>query len=230
VDWLQFIFGEKVWTMEGARAAFENAYVNFSHWVCMDANMAGSGEELYLEEWTQRHWQRTSAVQCCHGQPRIDKVIPIYFRDKAESRFGASRMSQILISDKARTSTDSKGALHSITRRDPSICGTDGELPYIAILADLAQSPSFTVTFPVPERNVADNCLRIHALSVDPATYPFLAKHSALASALSNLVHLQHLPEAEGRLMEYLSAQARFGSTPMVDHMHWERGRSHPST
>ena len=50
VDWLEFIFGPQIWD-EGSnqtsvsRTAFEGAYLNFSHWVCMDANIAGLKEE-----------------------------------------------------------------------------------------------------------------------------------------------------------------------------------------
>ena len=47
VDWLEFIFGSSIWD-DGVRKTFRNAYMNFSHWVCMDTNIAGSkqGEEL----------------------------------------------------------------------------------------------------------------------------------------------------------------------------------------
>ena len=107
VGWLEFIFGLPMWDKENtqallAREMFKDAYLNFSHWVCMEANIAGSkqGNELRsvfsfyfsysnfesddplfsLNQWTLRHWQRTSGVQCCHQQPLIDKVIPIYFK------------------------------------------------------------------------------------------------------------------------------------------------------
>ena len=50
VDWLEFVFGPRIWDEENtqmslARKTFEDAYVNFSHWVCMEANIAGSKEE-----------------------------------------------------------------------------------------------------------------------------------------------------------------------------------------
>lgn len=175
-----------------------------------------------LEEWTQRHWQRTSAIQCCHQQPAIDKVIPIFFKSGPS---GEPRMSQIFISDKARESKDSRSDLNNITRRDASIGGSDGPLPYIAILADLGQPPKFTVTF--PERG-NDRCLRIYAAGADAATYKFLAKCPELTKTLQDLVHLQRVPKSKRRFAEYLNEQVEFGSTPTEEHMHWEHGASGP--
>ncbi|OAX36055.1 hypothetical protein K503DRAFT_330006 [Rhizopogon vinicolor AM-OR11-026] len=51
-------------------------------------------------EWTLRHWHRTSAVQCCHLQPLINKMIPIYF-DDPKLPDDMHCVSQIFISDKA---------------------------------------------------------------------------------------------------------------------------------
>ncbi|KAI9462598.1 hypothetical protein HD554DRAFT_2330393 [Boletus coccyginus] len=237
VDWLEFIFGTQMWNADDNQASlahdmFKDAYINFSHWVCMEANIAGSneGNELRLEQWTLRHWQRTSAVQCCHQQPVIDKAIPIYFKGGPEGASAESRMSQIFISDKARRSTDSKKALHGITRRHENLRGKDGTfnpdsdpLPYIAILADLGQPSSFSLTF--PERNTDDRCLRIYAAGVDTVTYPFLGRYPAIMDALQDFVHLQQIPETETPCMEYLSAQVKFGSTATPEHMLWEHGR-----
>ena len=53
VDWLEFIFGPRIWDEDNqsllARKMFKDAYLNFSHWVCMEANIAGSkeGNELW---------------------------------------------------------------------------------------------------------------------------------------------------------------------------------------
>ena len=115
-------------------------------------------------------------MQCCHQQPLIDKVIPIYFKGGPGNASAKSRMSHILVSDMARESTSSKDALHSITRRHKNISGEDRgtsgsdaeSLPYVAILADLGQPSSFSVTF--PERNIDDRCLRIYAAGVDATT------------------------------------------------------------
>ena len=55
VDWLEFIFGPQIWDKGDtqaslARKMFKDAYLNFSHWICMKANIAGSkeGRELGL--------------------------------------------------------------------------------------------------------------------------------------------------------------------------------------
>ena len=60
VDWLEFVFGPQIWDEEDTQASlgrktFENAYVNFSHWVCMDANIAGSKECNELESVSRIH-------------------------------------------------------------------------------------------------------------------------------------------------------------------------------
>ena len=53
VDWFEFIFGPRIWD-EGdtqaslARTLFKDAYLNFSHWICMEANIAGSKEGIEL--------------------------------------------------------------------------------------------------------------------------------------------------------------------------------------
>ena len=177
-------------------------------------------------------------MQCCHQQPLIDKVIPIYFKGGPKSASAESRMSQIFISDEARESKPSKEALGNITRRDKSLSGKDsddikgttsdsGPLPYIAILADLGQPSSFSVTF--PERDIDDRCMRIYAAGVDTSTYPFLGKYPALMKTLQHLVHIQQIPETEKAMMEYLNAQVKFGSTATPKHMLWEHGRTVPN-
>ena len=65
-------------------------------------------------------------------------------------------MSQIFVSDKSKSSKD---VLHIIVRRSRYLGSAGGEhesesIPYIAILADLGQPPSFPATF--PERDVDD--------------------------------------------------------------------------
>ena len=170
-------------------------------------------------------------MQCCHQQPLIDKMIPIYFKGGPKTTVAAeleSRMSHIFVSDKARKSTSSKDGLHSITRRHESISGSgsdSGSLPYIAILADLGQPSSFSVTF--PERDVDDRCLRVYAAGVDTSTYPFLAKYPAIMSTLQDLVHLQEMPTALKPYMGRLDGQARVGITSERQHMSWRTtGRS----
>lgn len=251
VDWLEFVFGPQIWNDGDAetRTAFQNAYLNFSHWVSMEADIhksAGLGLVFKsclrglifnitsldrFEEWTLRHWMRTSAVQCCHQQPRIDKVIPIYFEGEHDRGSAESQMSQIFISDKARESTSSKTTLNYITRDNTS--GQTSEkhagsntLPYIAILADLGQPPSFSVSF--PRRNLTDRCMRIYAGGIDSSTYPFLANHNELRQALEQLVHIAQVPDIERAYGKYLDAQVKFGSTATPEHMRWERGKDVP--
>ena len=169
-------------------------------------------------------------MQCCHQQPLIDKVIPIYFKGGPEGASPESRISHIFISDKARESKDSKGGLHKITRRHKNLRGEHGAsdpdsepLPYIAILADLGQPSSFSLTF--PERDIDDRCLRIYAAGADTATYPFLARYPEIMNTLQDLVHLQQIPETETPITQYLDAQMKFGSTAAPRHMLWEHGR-----
>jgi len=255
VDWQEFIFGPEIWDKDGTQAPLahdmlKDAYLNFSHWVCMEANIAGSKEgnglwlvflnpflrnltcklidnplSCSLEEWTLRHWQRTSAVECSHQQPLIDKMIPIYFKGGPE---GASAESHIFVSDKAHNSKNSKDLLRDITRGHKYLSGenrhsaSDSEsLPYIAILVHLGQPPSFSVTF-------SERFLRIYAAGVDTATYPYLARYPAIMKTLQALVHLQQIPETETPFTEYLDAQVKFGSTATPEHMLWEHGREVP--
>ncbi|KAG1732293.1 hypothetical protein EDB19DRAFT_1912133 [Suillus lakei] len=113
IDFLEYLFGDEFWSKAGmdAKAAFQHAYINFSHWVPMEnfisstysklADVESSSARCNAQEWTLRHWHRTSAVQCCHLQPLVDKMIPIYFDDPALGSNDADRMSQMFVSDKA---------------------------------------------------------------------------------------------------------------------------------
>ena len=159
-------------------------------------------------------------------------MIPIYFKGGPPTTSAESRVSQILVSDKARESKSSKDALHNFTRTSEYLSSSGAKqysdsLPYIAILADLGQPASFSATF--PEREVDDRCLRIYAAGVDAATYPFLTDYPAIMQTLQNLVHLQQIPETERPYTEYLNAQVKFGSTARPEHMVWEHGRDVPN-
>ncbi|KAI9568062.1 hypothetical protein HD554DRAFT_2102717 [Boletus coccyginus] len=191
----------------------------------MEANITGSKEGNRIMEWTLRHWQRTSAVQCSHQQPLIDKVVPIYFKGGPEGASAESRMSHIFISDKARDSKNSKDLLRDINWGHKYLSGenrhsaSDSEsLPYIAISVDLGQPSSFSATF-------SERCLRIYAAGVDTTTYPYLARYPAIMTTLQALVYLQQVPETEMPFTEYLNAQVKFGSTAAPEHMLWEHGR-----
>ncbi|KAF8346701.1 hypothetical protein F5887DRAFT_91833 [Amanita rubescens] len=80
IGYLQYLFGSSFWgeTEANAKALFADAYINFSHWVSMKDDI-GKREGMSVQEWIRRLWQRTSAIQCCHGQHMIDAVIPIFF-------------------------------------------------------------------------------------------------------------------------------------------------------
>lgn len=184
-------------------------------------------EQCSAQEWTLRHWQRTSAVQCWHNQPLVDKMIPIYFNDPSIGSSEFDRVSQIFIQDKARKTSDSGSRdLYSIARSHASI-NCPSKLPYIAILVDLGLEKSqLEVTF--PEKGSSQD-LRIYAAAVDATTFPFLADIPALLSSLQTFVRLQQLP-TNRPLGQYLQNQMKYGSTAMESHMKWERGSVVPSS
>ena len=41
LEYLDFVFGKRRWH-EDAQKAFENAFINFSHWVSMDSDISGN--------------------------------------------------------------------------------------------------------------------------------------------------------------------------------------------
>ncbi|KAG2095463.1 uncharacterized protein F5147DRAFT_718410 [Suillus discolor] len=230
VDFLEYLFGETFWsrTIEEAKAAFQHAYINFSHWVSMtefisppvpDQTDADSlSARCSAKEWTLRHWHRTSAVQCCHLQPLVDKMIPIYFDDPALGSDDLNRVSQIFISDKAGKNRHEHD-LWSVTRTHDSIqCLSN--LPYIALLLDLDVEPKLNVTFSENEPNHAetDRCLRIYASGISGTTFPFLGQHPVVASQLRGLVSRQK----EAPSQTTLEALVKFGSTARLRNLQWE--------
>ncbi|KAG2097938.1 uncharacterized protein F5147DRAFT_816196 [Suillus discolor] len=129
------------------------------------------------KEWTLRHWYRTSAVQCCHLQPLVNKMIPIYFDDPALGSGDLNRISQMFISEKAGKNYHEQD-LKLVTRTHDSIqCLSN--LPYIALLLDLNVKPKLNVTFAEKEPNHAktDRCLRIYPVGINKTTFPFLSQH-----------------------------------------------------
>ncbi|KAH7882242.1 hypothetical protein F5I97DRAFT_1985411 [Phlebopus sp. FC_14] len=223
-DFLEFVFGEGVWTgAEGAKKLFANAHLNFSHWVSMDGQIGCSPSyDMDTSEWTLRHLCRSSAVQCCHTQPLVDKVIPIYF-DGAGKLEGPSH---IYISDKA-TQESNKSILSSITPRALGI--NDMALPYIAILLDMGRPKSeFTVTFTEPNpvlRNPGGpeaKPLRIYAAGMYADTFPFLKAEKArtVLDTLADLVRPEPLVDKPSSAS--LRNQVLYGSTRDPHHMKWE--------
>ncbi|OAX40771.1 hypothetical protein K503DRAFT_855101 [Rhizopogon vinicolor AM-OR11-026] len=179
IDFLEHLFGDSFWLQAGdtAKELFQHAYINFSHWVPMDG-MISPGPEVSdrctAAEWTLRHWHRTSAVQCCHLQPLIDKMIPIYFDDPTLGTDDMDRVSQIFISDKAGKYSSERD-LGFISRTHPSI-DCLSPLPFIALLLDFNGEPKLDVSFPEMEHHhpETDMCLRIYASGLSETTFPFL--------------------------------------------------------
>ncbi|KAG1831604.1 hypothetical protein EV424DRAFT_160503 [Suillus variegatus] len=230
IDFLEYLFGQTFWsrTVKEAKATFQHAYINFSHWVSMtefisppvpDQTDADSlSARCSAEEWTLRHWHRTSAVQCCHLQPLVDKMIPIYFDDPALGSEDLNRVSQIFISDKAGKNCHEHD-LGLVTRTHDSIqCLSN--LPYIALLLDLNVKPKLNVTFPEKEpiHVETDRCLRIYASGISETTFPFLSQHPGVASQLRGLVSRQK----EAPSQTTLEALVKFGSTARLRNLQWE--------
>ena len=64
LEYLEFVFGKQEWD-EAAREAFENAFINFSHWVSMDSDIAGNdanqlgyGSFAYISHCANKSLQR----------------------------------------------------------------------------------------------------------------------------------------------------------------------------
>ncbi|KAG2146282.1 hypothetical protein DEU56DRAFT_787283 [Suillus clintonianus] len=230
VDFLRYLFGETFWLLAGeeAKTAFRHAYINFSHWVSMTELISpgpGPGDSKQptsemssAEEWTLRHWVRTSAVQCCHLQPLVDKMIPIYFDDPTLSSDDLKRVSQIFISDKAGKNLNAR-ELAAITRKHDSIrCLST--LPYIAIRLDFNVEPQLKVTFPERDPNDAETgrSLRIYASGLEETTFPFLTPNAIVASKLRGLISR----EEEAPTQTNLDALVEFGSTAKLRNLQWE--------
>ncbi|KAH7905770.1 hypothetical protein BJ138DRAFT_1130306 [Hygrophoropsis aurantiaca] len=277
IPFLEYLFGEKFSAamlpsnpLEQAANAFENAHINFSHWVTMEEDIsppkkgqkakskkrakigrkakqvvdtkAEVGQQRYCANWALRHWLRTSAVQCCHGQPAIDKMIPIFF-DPAKTNLDGhgknkmsnktkqnsdgddgSYMSHLFISDKAGEN-DSRSDLNYIQRHkiltesDPK-----SKLPYICVLVDLGvERDDFKATY-----NKTSDCLRIYATRGTLLSAPFLKECPEMANALKHLVMRQHSPVYEEPFAKRLQAQVEFGTTALDRNMDWEAGQVVP--
>ncbi|KAL4064133.1 hypothetical protein V8B97DRAFT_2026162 [Scleroderma yunnanense] len=185
IKYLNFLFGERSWPPE-ALVAFKDAYVNFSHWVAMEGNIAtlGDPKQISANGWTQRHWHRTSALQCCHGQPAVDKVIPIYFKPQTGSS-SPGQVSQIFISDKAQKKSN-KFQLNFISRKNLMIDCTS-TCPYIAILIDFGRpNHAFDAHWATAGEDAPS--LRIYAAGTNTTTFPFLKDHPYVVEVLRHLI------------------------------------------
>ncbi|KIK15021.1 hypothetical protein PISMIDRAFT_337486 [Pisolithus microcarpus 441] len=223
LNYFCFVFGDDFWDRAGkkARKAFKNAFVNFSHWVSMDENIWVSknrDDQLETNEWTLRHWHRTSAVQCCHNQPLVDKMIPVYFNDcRGESDL--SRVSQIFVSDRAQR-WSSENELDKITRHHDSI-RCDSSRPWVAILADLGLSES-EVKVKFSHNPAGGPCLRIYVAAISIKTFPFLCRSQQLPSTLQNIIIHERIPPNGRQHTQILQEQARYGNSSTKRHMKWE--------
>ena len=169
-----------------------------------------------IEDWTLCHWGRTSAVQCCHNQPLIDKVIPMYFKP-SKGGDGKPVMSQILISDNATTRRN-RPLLHHIQRGHQNIApGYRG--PYIVILVDLGVEES-ELSAEMDFAQDGNQSLRIYASGLDAETYPFLRGRDHLSRILQDFYRRQ-FPTSDNPLaqLQVLEDQVQFGLSSQPRHM-----------
>ncbi|KAI6115032.1 hypothetical protein EDD17DRAFT_1827054 [Pisolithus thermaeus] len=223
LEYFCFVFGDDFWDRAGKKAkkAFKNAFVNFSHWISMDENIWVSknhDDQLETDEWTLRHWHRTSAVQCCHNQPLVDKMIPVYFDDR-HGEDDLSRVSQIFISDRTQRRS-SENELDKITRDHDSI-RCHSSRPWVAILVDLGLKKSEAkVRF---SHNLTEGpCLRIYAAAINVKTFPFLSRSERLPLTLRNIIAHERIPPNGRQRMQILQEQVGCGSSCTKSHMKWE--------
>ncbi|KAG1762193.1 hypothetical protein EDD22DRAFT_892969 [Suillus occidentalis] len=232
IDFLEYLFGKTFWLnlADQAKAAFQHAYINFSHWVSMsefisppvpdqtDADPLST--RCSAEEWTLRHWHRTSAVQCCHLQPLVDKMIPIYFDDPALGSEDINRVSQMFISDTAGKNCNVQELGYNTRKHDAIQCLSD--LPYIALILDFNKDPWLRVTFAEsdPDHPETDQCLRIYASEsrMSGTTFPFLDEYREIAGHLQQLVSRP----TEAQLQRNLQGLVKFGSTARLQNSQWD--------
>lgn len=174
------------------------------------------------EEWTLRHWCRTSAVQCCHLQPRIDKVIPIFYKQSPPGD-RENLASHILISDKMRNSPSPNDVSHIVRDHESIQLGT--KRPWIAITLDLGLSNSeVRSTYPTKTMH-NEACLRIWATGMNSKTFPFLSDIHGLEDAMAAIAARQEMPPFSAPLRQQLQQQFKFGATGSNGHMKWGEGR-----
>ncbi|KAG8738463.1 hypothetical protein FRC10_006809 [Ceratobasidium sp. 414] len=217
VEYLTVLFGENALDQE-ARHIFDGWHVNFSHWIGMDQNIKFDdssddssddsetefGPVTEMTEWLLCNWTRTSAVQCCRGQPSFSKVIPMYklrkpSEPRSEDNPDASRISFILISDRNKAATTS--AVGNISPQHAYL-PTLGQ-PYIAILADFGAAEEGTR---IKRRK---SVLRIHALGSGPRTYPFLT--GTMADVVRDILRIRNLEDDISASRSHLKQLVRFG-------------------
>jgi len=178
-------------------------------------------ERCTAEEWTLCYWHRTAAVQCCHQQPCVDKMIPIYF-DNPNSE-DICLISQMFISDKAGKGSNKKSTTF-ITRMDPTIeCWSP--LPFIALLLDLNHDavPNLSVSFNKQRHHKrTDRCLCIYASGLSHNTFSFLHhSQSEVEGLLKSLISNPKESLSDSRL----DGLMRYGDSVKRSHMMWHENR-----
>lgn len=166
-------------------------------------------------QWILRLWQRTSAVQCCHRQPMIDAMIPIYYNRPElplEERFSLCCISVKL------TAGSNYSDLNDIRQEHHSI-NYSSDRPWITILVDYGLNTS-KVTAEITQNTC--QCLRIYAAGITPDTFKFL-ENQDFSYILQELVTFEG-PVPRRKIGASLRKHMEFGSTANADSMVWEMG------
>ncbi|KAH7904560.1 hypothetical protein BJ138DRAFT_1166310 [Hygrophoropsis aurantiaca] len=229
IDFLESVLGDPFTqalentAAKGGKEAFQGACINFSHWVTMEELITQQDREDWSSnDWTLRHYLRTSAVQCCYFQPLVDKMIPILFNDNEAQ--DSDCVSQLFISDKTDRTKSSKDSLYHMARDNVSI-NCHNERPWIAIVDDFGMEESACeVTFG------PDKCLRIYISGINATSYPWATEFPSVLSTLRHLVVRQEEATSRDPIVEGLQRQVQFGSTSLDTHMRWESGKEFPHT
>ncbi|QRV82491.1 hypothetical protein RhiJN_10506 [Ceratobasidium sp. AG-Ba] len=189
--------------------------VNFSHWVAMSDQIEFPGKRGTasdeMQEWLYILWTRTSAIQCCHQQKTIDKLIPMWHEND-------DKFSYILISDKAREKPNSMD-LDCIT---PTSAGLPSKQhPYIAILAELAAKPQ-PAKFSRSKANGV-TALRINALGIGAEPYKFMSDKPWMSRSLRRIIYLPDVSDTKETESEKKSTErSDFSSSSDPRHIHWK--------
>ncbi|KAH7906209.1 hypothetical protein BJ138DRAFT_1163149 [Hygrophoropsis aurantiaca] len=227
IDFLEYVLGDPFTkalentAARGGKEAFQGACINFSHWVTMEELITQQDREDWSSnDWTLRHYLRTSAVQCCYFQPLVDKMIPILFNDNEAQ--DSDCVSQLFISDKTSKTKSSKDSLYLMARDNVSI-NCHNERPWIAIVDDFGMEESACeVTFG------PDKCLRIYISGINATSYPWATQFPSVLDTLRHLVVRQEEATSRDPIVEGLQRQVQFGSTSFDTHMRWELGKEFP--
>ncbi|KAB5592444.1 hypothetical protein CTheo_4091 [Ceratobasidium theobromae] len=189
VGYLRFMFGENIISEDEKR--LDGWYINFTHWISMASVLWDVETELSVRpDFAELHYYRTSAAQCSHDQPLVDKVIPIFYRDSSTLQ---SRFSHILISDRARNKL-SKNDLESITHK--TIFGYESTEPYVVILLDISVLASESAVSCECEWGTS-SCgpCRIYVPGVNATSFSFLKDYPDILAPLTSMINAVQAPD-----------------------------------